>query len=163
MTGTNPRSLRDVGEMVSQNIDFERSTEAQRTTIKWGIDPELDALKHFYAGLEGILTEVSIKVLQVMPAWAREYLNNCIFYPQVGFLVSISENPETKKGFYQGEGIPGDDWETMFTIEGAVLYKSMMMRDMDAMYGDPYGRIVGRHVTDCPDLLTQLTASRQGN
>ncbi|KAB5551373.1 muts domain V-domain-containing protein [Coniochaeta sp. 2T2.1] len=146
MTGTDARVLRDVGEMISQNIDFDKSVEAQRTTIKWGIDPELDELKHFFAGLEDVLAAVRVRVLQVMPDWAREYLHNCIFYPQLGFLVSISENPETKKGFYRGEGIPGDDWVMMFTTEGVVMYKTTMMKDLDATYGDPYGRIVDREI-----------------
>ncbi|KAB5579927.1 muts domain V-domain-containing protein [Coniochaeta sp. 2T2.1] len=155
MTGTNARVLRDIGEMISQNIDFEKSIEAQRTTIKWGIDPELDELKQFFAGLEDVLAAVRVRVLQVMPDWAREYLRNCIFYPQLGFLVSISENPETKKGFYQGDGIPGDDWVMMFTTDGVVMYKTMMMKDLDATYGDPYGRIVDREI----EVVHQLGVS----
>jgi DNA mismatch repair protein MSH5 len=144
MTGTNPRAIRDVGEMISRDIDFEQSAEASRTTVKWGIDPDLDELKHLFAGLEDILGQVRVRLLQVMPEWARAHLVNCIFYPQLGFLAAVHLDPRTGKGMYHGEGLIDDNWEMMFTNDGLVLYKTRMMSELDATYGDPYGRLVGK-------------------
>ncbi|OIW34509.1 hypothetical protein CONLIGDRAFT_650938 [Coniochaeta ligniaria NRRL 30616] len=146
MTGTNARGIRDVGEMISREIDFERSAEAQRTTVKWGINAELDELKHLFDGLEDILAQVRVRLVQVMPDWAREHLVNCIFYPQLGFLVAVNLDAQTGKGVYQGEGLADDDWVMMFTNDGLVLYKTRMMSELDATYGDPYGQLVDREI-----------------
>lgn len=138
--------MHEIGEIISHNIDFEKSSEAQRSTVKWGVDPELDQLKHLFAGLEDILAQVRMKLLQVMPGWARVHLVNCIFYPQLGFLVAIVLNPETGQGAYHGQGLNNDNWVKMFTNEGLVLYKTRMMQDLDHTYGDPYGQLVGQYV-----------------
>lgn len=129
--------------MISHDIDFEKSSEAQRSTVKWGVDAELDELKHLFSGLEDILAQVRMKLVEIMPVWAREHLVNCIFYPQLGFLVAIALNPETGQGAYQGEGLANDNWVMMFTNDGLVLYKTRMMTELDQMYGDPYGQLVG--------------------
>lgn len=163
MTGTSPGGVRDVGEMIFRDIDFERSAEAQRTTIRWGIDAELDELKHLFDGLKDILAQIRVRLVQAMPDWAREHLVNCIFYPQLGFLVAVNLDPQTGKGVYQGEDLPDDDWVMMFTNDRLVLYKTRMMSELDATYGDPYGRLVGT----CPPMNLSvtfgLTASRQGD
>lgn len=129
--------------MISRDIDFEKSAEAQRTTVKWGVDARLDEMKHLFDGLEDILAQVRVRLVQIMPDWARIHLVNCIFYPQLGFLVAVALNPDTGKGYYQGEGLVDDDWRMMFTNDGLVLYKTRMMGELDATYGDPYGELVG--------------------
>jgi DNA mismatch repair protein MSH5 len=111
--------------------------------VKWGIDQHLDELKHLFAGLEDILSQVRSRLLYTIPEWARPHLVNCIFYPQLGFLAAINEGPQTGQGLYHGEGLVDDQWERMFTNDGIVCYKTRMMCEMDAAYGDPYGRLVG--------------------
>jgi DNA mismatch repair protein MSH5 len=163
MTGTNPRGIRDVGEMISRDIDFEKSAEAQRTTVKWGVDAQLDELKHLFDGLEDILSQVRVRLVQVMPDWAREHLVNCIFYPQLGFLVAVTLNPETGKGVYQGEDLADDEWVMMFTNDGLVLYKTRMMLELDSMYGDPYGQLVGMLRDSVHIKSGELISNRQGD
>lgn len=147
--------------MVSRNIDFEKSAEASRTTIKWGIDPELDHLKHVFAGLEDMLGQVTVRLLQKMPGWARQHLVNCIFYPQLGFLVAIRLDQSTGKGMYHGEGLLNDNWEMMFTSDDLGLYKTRMMSELDAECGDLYGQLVGMsHRTTRPGRLELLMPNR---
>lgn len=163
MIGANLRGIREVGELITRSIDLEQSSDVQRTIVKWGVDPELDELKHLFAGLEHILAEVRVRLVSIMPDWARPHLVNCIFYPQLGFLVAINVDPQTEMGFYQGQGLADDMWETMFMNDGLMLYKTRMMKELDATYGDPYSRIVGmsRHrMILRPD---ELTHTRQGD
>lgn len=76
-------------------------------------------------------------------------MQNCIFYPQLGFLTVVSLNPETGRGNYQGEGLAEDVWESMFVNEGHIYYKNTMMRELDEQVGDIYCMIVG--VSPCLD------------
>jgi DNA mismatch repair protein MSH5 len=130
--------------------------------VKWGVDPELDQLKHLFAGLEDILAQVRMRLLQIMPGWARVHPVNCIFYPQLGFLVAVVLDPETGQGAYHGQGLNNDNWVKMFTNEGLVLYKTRMMRDLDQTYGDPYGQLVGMYTTT-ERCIIRLTWCRQGD
>lgn len=109
-----------------------------------GVDPELDELKRNYDGLEHFLNEVAVRLIAEIPEWARQYVKNCIFYPQIGFLTVVSLNPETGRGNYEGEGSGGDVWESMFVTDGDIHYKNQHMRELDGQYGDLYCMIVGQ-------------------
>lgn len=111
-----------------------------------GVDPDLDALKRNYDGLEHFLNEVAAQLIIRVPEWARQYVQNCIFYPQIGFLTVVSLNPETGRGNYEGEGSQDDIWESMFVTDGRIYYKNRCMRDLDAQYGDLYCMIVGQYL-----------------
>ncbi len=112
--------------------------------MKQGVDANLDELKRSYDGMENFLTNVIAKLRGELPEWARKYVQNCIFFPQLGFLTVVSLNSETGKGNYDGEGL-NDVWERMFTAEGCVYYKNRQMKDMDEHFGDAYCMIIGKH------------------
>lgn len=109
-----------------------------------GVSAELDELKRNYDSLEYFLNEVAALMTEEIPEWARQYVKNCIFYPQIGFLTVISLNPETGHGNYEGEGLNDDAWERMFVSDGNIYYKNRRMKDLDVQYGDLYCMIVGR-------------------
>jgi DNA mismatch repair protein MSH5 len=111
-----------------------------------GIDPELDGMKRTYDGMESLLTEVQRKISQALPEWARQYVENCIYFPQLGFLTVVQLDSETGMGKYEGEGIEGDEWLRMFVSEEKGYYKNKMMRDMDIYIGDMYSMITGESV-----------------
>jgi DNA mismatch repair protein MSH5 len=111
-----------------------------------GIDPELDGMKRKYDGMESLLTEVQRKISQALPEWARQYVENCIYFPQLGFLTVVQLDSETGMGKYEGEGIEGDEWLRMFVSEEKGYYKNKMMRDMDVYIGDMYNMITGKSV-----------------
>lgn len=137
-----PLPLCQTGELISQTIDFEQSMERGRTAVRQGVDANLDELKRSYDGMEHFLTNVIAKLRGELPEWARQYIQNCIFFPQLGFLTVVSANPETGKGNYDGEGLH-DVWERMFAAEGCVYYKNQRMKEMDAHFGDAYCMIIG--------------------
>lgn len=107
------------------------------------VDQELDELKRNYDGLEHFLDEVAAGLIAQLPEWARQYVKNCIFYPQIGFLTVVSLDEETGRGNYEGEGVAGDVWESMFVTDGNIYYKNQCMRELDAQHGDLYCMIVG--------------------
>lgn len=111
-----------------------------------GIDPELDGMKRTYDGMESLLTEVQRKMSENLPEWARQYVENCIYFPQLGFLTVVKLDSETGMGKYDGEGIEGDEWQRMFVSEEKGYYKNKMMRDMDVYFGDMYSMITGKSV-----------------
>lgn len=143
MEGISPNDLQQVGRCIATTIDFQQSKESRRTCVLQGVDPELDELKHNYDGLEHFLNEVAAHLIAAIPEWARQYVKNCIFYPQIGFLTVVSLNPETGRGNYEGEGSEDHVWERMFVTDGDIYYKNQHMRDLDTQYGDLYCMIVG--------------------
>jgi DNA mismatch repair protein MSH5 len=136
--------MTSVGEMVTQTINFEESEISQRTAVLEHVSPQLDELKRKYNGLENFLDEVANHLKTVVPEWAKQYILNCIFYPQLGFLTVININPQTGMSNYEGEGLEGDPWEQMFAIEGKIYYKNGYMREMDKEIGDLYCMICGK-------------------
>jgi DNA mismatch repair protein MSH5 len=133
-----------IGDMISRTIDFEQSKDRRRTSVKAGVDPQLDELKRRYDGMGSFLTEVVNQVNQRLPEWASQYIKSCIFLPQLGFLTVVEYDPQTGNGKYEGECTEGDRWEKLFTADGAVCYKNQYMKELDEHYGDMYCEIGGR-------------------
>lgn len=135
--------LTEIGTLISSTIDFERSIEQHRTTVLQGVDAQLDLLRQTYDGTESMLTRVAAEITKESPEWARQYIRNCIFFPQLGFLTVVPIDPETGKGHFEGEGADNDVWERMFVSNDIGYYKNNRMREMDAQLGDIWGMICG--------------------
>ncbi|KAF4961953.1 hypothetical protein FSARC_9944 [Fusarium sarcochroum] len=141
-----PASLVVVGDMINKTIDFEQSKARHRSSVKAGIDPQLDELKRRYDGMDSFLTEVVNHINRDLPEWARKYVRSCIFLPQIGFLTVVEPNPVTGNGQYEGEGTAEGAWEKLFTADGAVCYRNSYMKELDEEYGDMYCQIGDREV-----------------
>lgn len=133
-----------VGDAISRTIDFDESESRQRTSVRSGIDPQLDELKRWYDGLDNLLTEVVSRLNQSLPQWARHYVRSCVFLPQLGFLVVVDLDPMTGHGRYEGEGADDDPWDKLFATHETVYYKNSYMKDLDDQYGDMYCEIGGK-------------------
>lgn len=157
----NPLPLGEVGQLITQTIDFEQSVERGRTAVKHGVDAALDEVKRSYMGMENFLSSVITKLQEQIPEWARQYVQNCTFMPQLGFLTVISLNPDTKESNYNGEGLH-EPWELMFAAEGSVYYKNRQMREMDEQLGDAYCMIIGKPARASPGcrVLINLQIAR---
>ncbi|EXK89013.1 DNA mismatch repair protein MSH5 [Fusarium oxysporum f. sp. raphani 54005] len=141
-----PVSLVVVGDMINKTIDFEQSKARHRSSVRTGIDPQLDELKRRYDGMDSFLTEVVNQLNRELPQWARKHVRSCIFLPQIGFLTVVESNRLTGNGQYEGEGTAVGAWEKLFTADGAVCYKNSYMRELDEEYGDMYCQIGDREV-----------------
>lgn len=109
-----------------------------------GVDAELDSMKQTYDAMEDLLTRVAKVVASEVPEWARHYVENCIFFPQLGFLTVVPLDPETGKGKYEGEGMDNNLWERRFNSDDMAYYKNKRMKEMDNHFGDLYGNICGK-------------------
>lgn len=114
-----------------------------RTVVNQGIDNELDTMKQTYDGIEDLLNQISKIVAATVPAQHSLDLN-VIFFPQIGFLISIPLDPNTSRGSYEG-GNPNDDrWDRIFSTESRAYYKDIRMRELDETLGDMYAVICGK-------------------
>ncbi|KKA30528.1 hypothetical protein TD95_003372 [Thielaviopsis punctulata] len=134
-------SLSAVGQLISRTVNIERCTSVARVIVATGVSPQLDELRRTYDGMESLLNQAAQQMVQSIPGWAREYISNCIFYPQLGFLTVVPLNQELNTPMYSGEGITDDTWEKMFTAEGKVFFKNSPMRELDEQFGDMYSMI----------------------
>lgn len=120
-----------------------------RTVVKQGIDPELDNMKQTYDGIEDLLNETSNIVASTVPAHHNLDLN-VIFFPQIGFLISVSLDPNTNRENYEAGDSSGDRWDRIFSTEFRVYYKDIHMRGLDEAFGDTYAAICGKLSTLLP-------------
>ncbi|KAF1995853.1 hypothetical protein P154DRAFT_609734 [Amniculicola lignicola CBS 123094] len=135
--------LTQVGRRISEIVDIEKSAEESRTIILPGIDDELDQMKSTFTGLDSLLSQVARKLSDKLPADFIDSLN-VIYFPQIGFLVTVPLDPVTNNPVYNG-GFE-NPWEKMFSTEGQVYFKTNEMREMDDHFGDLYGIISDREI-----------------
>ncbi|KAI8956371.1 muts domain V-domain-containing protein [Xylaria longipes] len=152
--------IRQLGELITETIDFEQSVERGRTAVKQGIDAELDERKRIYDGMEHLLASVNTKLRSGIPEWARKYVQACIFLPQLGFLTTVSVNPQTGKGDYDGEGLH-DTWDCMFVVDGHAYYKNRQMKEMDEELRDPYCMILGTYIVEAVFIIYSYLTDRE--
>ena len=148
-----PLQIRRVGDIITSTIDFDQSEERGRTAVCSGVDAQLDELKRSYDGMEHFLTAALASLRQQLPEWARTYVQNCSFLPQLGFLTVVTLDESTGKGRYNGEGSDGA-WEHKFASDGCVYYKNRQMREMDAHFGDVYCMIIGKYRLVAMEMVT---------
>lgn len=132
--------LAEVGKDITEIIDFELSQEQSRNVVKPGVDGDLDELKRTYEGLESLLVQVAQHVAQSVPV-ERNANINVVFFPQIGFLIAVPQDPDTGRGIFEGH--EDEPWEKMFTTEDFAYFKNDNMTEMDSYFGDIYGRICG--------------------
>ncbi|RMY41467.1 hypothetical protein D0866_00587 [Hortaea werneckii] len=137
------RQLAAVGTMISEVVDFDASKDQQHTVVLPGVDDELDEAKRTYDGIEDLLSQVAGHVAGQVPAAPNSKVN-VIFFPQIGFLISIGLDEDTGRGVF--EGTSEDPWERMFATETHAYYKNSNMVEMDEHFGDIYGRICDKEI-----------------
>ncbi|KAL6704002.1 hypothetical protein ACN47E_008853 [Coniothyrium glycines] len=135
--------LAQIGRKINQTVDFEQSAEESRTVILPGIDEELDAMKRTLDGLDSLLNEVAKKLSEKMPSSLRADLN-VIYFPQIGFLVTVPVDPTLGTAVYEGN--VDNRWERLFSTEEQIYFRSSETREMDDHFGDVYGMISDREI-----------------
>lgn len=160
------RQLAHIGTMVSQivrlqhrcasdqerwltresQVDFSSSVEMHRTVVNAGVDGDLDTMKQTYDGIEDLLNRISQEIAAMIPRQYNVDLN-VIFFPQIGFLISMLMNPETGRGKYEGGETEDTQWDLVFSTGLRVYYKDFRMRELDQTLGDMYAIICGRFLS----------------
>jgi DNA mismatch repair protein MSH5 len=148
--------LTNIGQLITDTIDFEESANVHRVVVKNNVDPRLDKMRRTYAGMGDMLSEVAreITASAALPGNVANALN-VIYFPQIGYLVVVPSVPRTPSGVAtestENEEVQpafvGEDWEFQFSTATSWYYKSPEMRQMDEYFGDLYGLIGGRFWT----------------
>ena len=125
-----------------EKVDFAASSEMHRTVIKSGVDDDLDAMKRTYDGLDDLLNRVCQDIVATIPSVYSLELN-IIFFPQIGFLISVKLNPITGRVDYEGGEREDQRWTRIFSTEKNVYYKDSRMKELDDRFGDMYSVICG--------------------
>ncbi|KAL9011247.1 MAG: hypothetical protein Q9173_003891 [Seirophora scorigena] len=150
-------------------VDFPSSAEMHRTVVKPGIDEDLDHMKQTYDGLEDLLKKTSENIAETVPYQYGLDLN-VIFFPQIGFLISMMIDPETGRSNYEGVDTGNGGWDRIFSTASRVYYKDFRMRELDETFGDIYAIIcaladreieiiynLGQDVLQYEDLLAKAS------
>jgi DNA mismatch repair protein MSH5 len=101
-------------------------------------------MKQTYDGIDDLLTRTARAVASTVPDHFSLDLN-VIFFPQIGFLISMPLDAQTAAGTYEGQDDEGGTWDKMFTTELRAYYKDFRMREMDETFGDMYALICGTY------------------
>ena len=129
-----------------------------RTVVNHGIDDQLDNMKRTYNGIEDLLNRTSQNIAASIPEHYSIDLN-VIFFPQIGFLISILKDPNTGEASYAGSEVEGQTWDFIFSTESRMYYKDYRMKELDDTLGDMYALICGNILFDvfgvCVRLLTE--------
>lgn len=134
--------LAQIGQQISDVVDFEQSSLQHRTVVKPGVDGELDNLRRAYDGLDDLLSEVS-KSIAVQVQASRDLLRT-IYFPQLGFLIASYAGSETASDSYSYRQREG--WHLIYTTEDAAYYKTPEMNEMDQQFGDVYTMACDREI-----------------
>ncbi|KAK0809733.1 hypothetical protein LTR75_005832 [Friedmanniomyces endolithicus] len=130
------RQLAAVGKLINDVVDMEASKDQGHTVVRPGVDDELDEAKR-HTTASRTSSELDSAV-------------NVIFFPQIGFLISIRLEEGTGHGVY--EGTIEEPWEKMFATEVQAYYKNSNMTELDQHFGDIYGRICDKEI----EIIQQL-------
>ncbi|KAI5287670.1 MutS protein msh5, partial [Ascosphaera aggregata] len=131
-------------------VDLTASAEEGRTVINPDVDPGLDELKHFYCGLESLLSQVAIDIATTLPEDAKSSIN-VIYFPQLGFNIAIALRDG--RPIYDGTE---EGWEKVFVTENRAYFKDDRMREMDDKLGDVYGHICEREIEITYELAQRV-------
>lgn len=114
-----------------------------RTVVHTGVDEELDAMKRTYDGIEDLLNQISRDIAATVPPQYSPDLN-VIFFPQIGFLLSMPIHPDTGNANYEGGEEESQRWDRIFSTATRAYYKDWKMRELDETVGDLYAVICGK-------------------
>jgi DNA mismatch repair protein MSH5 len=130
--------------MIIRTIDFQLSKETGHTEILQGASDCLDELRREFTGVCQMLPELRDSVVRGLPRAAVEHVHHCTIMPQLGFLIAVRLDTDTREGAYHGQHNPEDEWIMCFASEDMAYYKNQLMLDLDSQYGDLPSRIAGK-------------------
>jgi DNA mismatch repair protein MSH5 len=114
-----------------------------RTVVLPGVDEELDELKRKYDGLEDLLNKTSKNIASSIPDHFSLDLN-VIFFPQIGFLISMPMGTVTGRAEYEGGDDGHPQWDRVFSTSLRVYYRDYRMEELNSHFGDMYAVICSK-------------------
>lgn len=143
--------LKHIGKIIFEVVDLDLSQEQHRTVVKRGVNDNLDQIKDVYDGMDELLSQVAIDVARGMPL-DLDCRINVIFFPQLGFHITVPLNEATMQPLWDGSG----EWERMFTTKNTAYFKEEKTRRMDQELGDLWASICDVEIEIVHDLAQQV-------
>ena len=142
--------LANIGRNITEIIDFPESVETRRAVVRRGVNDELDEIKRIYDGLEDLLNQASQDIARhIPPNFSLDM--NAIFFPQIGFLISMPID-SVYKGGAGNEG----PWDRIFSTESRIYYKDFRMYELDDHFGDIYATICNKEIEITHELAVDI-------
>ncbi|KPI35358.1 uncharacterized protein AB675_9898 [Cyphellophora attinorum] len=148
--------LKQVGRHIYEVVDLELSQEQHRTVVKRGVDENLDQIKDVYDGMDELLSQVAVDIARGMPQ-DLDCRINVIFFPQLGFHITVPLNELTMQPVWDGDGL----WERMFTTQNTAYFKEDKTRLMDQEIGDLWANICDIEIELVYDLAQRVLEDQQ--
>lgn len=153
----NADQLRRVGTMIHEVVDIDESMVQHRTVVKHGFNERLDSFKRTYDGLDDLLSH-SASIIQASIPPAFEVQINVIYFPQLGFHITLPLDRNTGEPLYDGAD---GSWERMFSTQSQVFFKDERMRQLDLQIGDVYSIICELEIEISYDLAQRVLRNEQ--
>ncbi|WRT63120.1 uncharacterized protein IL334_000023 [Kwoniella shivajii] len=129
-------------------IDWDVSKYQSHMGVRLGVNQELDEMKQTYAGLDGLLTEVSRPLRYKIPRGIATSFN-VLYLPQIGFYSVIGVDESMSPPEISG-------WECKFSTPDKFYYKNQEMHELDMHFGDIYIRMTNAEIDQVQFLVGAL-------
>ncbi|GAA5874385.1 hypothetical protein JCM8547_005384 [Rhodosporidiobolus lusitaniae] len=153
-------TFKEVGSMITDVIDWEESgLQKNRVCVRPGVEPDLDEWRRQLNGLPSFLSKIATQISASLPPEFASGVKelSLVYFPQLGFLITIPYEPEADvmdAGRYGEMG-----WDFQFVTEARAYYKSGQCYELDKHVGDLHSFIaVHALLTRLVRLSPQLLA-----
>lgn len=131
-------------------INFDDSKIMNRVVVNRGVDENLDKYKETYEQIEGILADIAVEISETTPEISQPI--NVMYFPQLGYLIvfDIEYANETKSLMEDGR------WESIFSTNTHLYFKSDQVREMDSQFGDIHAIICDQEIEIIQSLQEEI-------
>jgi len=144
------RGIDTIIKEITSTIDFERSTERGRICIRDDMNPELNKLRHEYAGMNDLLAQITNEdasrfehtrpIMRNVP-WEYQYRE------QIGFTLAVASSSSSREPLNLD-----NDFEFVFRTNTAFHYRSPRTQELDNTFGDIASKIIDLEQTIAIEL-----------
>lgn len=149
---TMTRGIDTVIKEIDATIDFARSAEHGRISIRDDVNEELNKLRHAHAGMTDFLAKITnedaarfehTKPFMRNVPWEYQYR------PQIGFTVVVASSSASSNRDPLG---PTNDFEFVFRTNSAFHYRNCRTQELDETFGDIASKIIDLEQTIAIEL-----------
>lgn len=136
---------------------MEQSKKQEKIVIRQHVNPDLDRLRHQYRTLPSYLTaKVQLVAERIKNPMIRAV--NIVYFPQLGFLVTISLEGKSKVEAIQSA--IGADFSLQFVTEHVAYFKDPITKGLDDEIGDIYADMTDLEIEIVLFLIDQILPHR---
>lgn len=142
--------------MTNSQVNIKASKDQQSIVIKSGVNEVLDQLRSIYDNLPEILSS-HVQQIAVNIDSPSVSVVNIVYFPQLGFLLTIPKNNST----FSDLGL-NEEYNLRFETEKVFYCKDPVTLSLDDEYGDIFGDIRDLEVEILRELAENLSPFTSG-